>query len=640
MALLALEDISLRYSERPLLDGVTFLIGERERVGIVGPNGSGKSTLLKILAGVEEPDSGQRTMQRGITVGYLEQEPEFEAGLSIGEVARSGLGQHAQVLQRLEQVHSKMASPDCSPAQLERLLAEQERLDTQLAGMGGYEVEHKVESILRAVGLPDSSAQCDVLSGGERRRVALARLLIAEPDLLLLDEPTNHLDAETIRWLEKVLLESRQALVLVTHDRYFLDRIVDRVADLDRGKLHESAGGYAEYVLARAARHGLEQQAEATRQNLLRRESEWMRRGPPARTTKSKSRIQRFEALVADAPPAPSAELQFEIPCEHRLGTKVISLHGINKAWDERTVLNSLDLEIGKGERLGIVGPNGAGKTTLLKLCMQSIQADSGKVEIGSTVAFSYLDQHRMQVDPAQTVVEAVAGSGEHVSYDGRLMRIETYLERFLFSSKMLRSKVADLSGGERNRLILAKLLAIGGNVLVLDEPTNDLDLVTLRVLEEALCAFRGSALIVSHDRWFLDRVATRILHIGSDGSWRLHAGDLSSLLETLASEQQERERRKSEAAARARTKTKTSRPARPRKSKEQKELEELPEQIDAFETSMAKLDEELAEPGLYEGEHSALESLLAERKRLEADLQTAYARWEELEAQFDGPTD
>ncbi|MCA8969475.1 MAG: ABC-F family ATP-binding cassette domain-containing protein [Planctomycetes bacterium] len=641
MALLALEDVSIRYGERPLLDRATLLVHERDRIAIVGSNGSGKSTLLRILAGLEVPDAGRRTTASGLRVGYLDQDPRFAPEKTIREITREGLGRRAELLAAIDGVHAKLADPACTPERLERLLAEQERLDAELAQHGGYDIEHKIDAILDAVGIAGREGTCATLSGGERRRVALARLLIAEPDVLLLDEPTNHLDAETIQWLETFLLESRSALVLVTHDRYFLDRIAERVLELDRAELHESEGGYAEFVLARSARLEREQQAEATRQNLLRRETDWIRRGPPARTTKSKSRIQRYETLLASAPDAPVGDLTFVIPCSERLGTKVLELHGVTKAYGDHVVLRNLDLELGKGERIGVVGPNGAGKSTLLQIALGLLEPDSGRVELGTTVRFSFLDQDRSRLDDEHTVIEAVAGKNDYVFVDGRSMRIESYLESFLFTSAMMRTKVGRLSGGERNRVLIAKLLAIGGNVLVFDEPTNDLDLTTLRVLEEAVCAFAGSALIVSHDRWFLDRVATRCIYIGRDGTHRHHAGDASALLDLILAERQERAAAEAALRAAERTKQQARAPRdKPRSmSRERKELEELPAHIEELEGQIAALDEALADPALYEGsstERARVDELVQQRTDVQARLERAFARWEELESLLD----
>ncbi|PIE24079.1 MAG: hypothetical protein CSA62_04540 [Planctomycetota bacterium] len=636
MALLGLEDLSLRYGDRDILRSISLLLAEGDRLGVLGANGAGKSTLLRILAGREEPDSGQRTLKKGLRIGYLEQVPELDPGASVRDAAREGLGERGKVLHQLDALHLAMAEPDCSPEELQRLLARQSRLEDRLDELGGHEVEHRVEAILDAVGLERLDATCGQLSGGECRRVALARLLISEPDLLLLDEPTNHLDAETIAWLEEHLAATKAALVLITHDRYFLDRIVTRVVELDRAQLHESEGGYAEYLQARAARLEREQKSEATRQNLLRRETEWMRRGPPARSSKSKSRIQAYHQLADAVPEASLGEVDFEIPCTSRLGERVLELEGVSKSYGNKAILSGLDLELGRGERLGIVGPNGAGKSTLVQLCMGLIKPDAGKVNIGSTVSFSFLDQARSQLDDKLTVTEELAGDGDSIAFAGRKMRVESYLERFLFTPETIRSKIGQLSGGERNRVLIAKLLAIGGNVLILDEPSNDLDLTTLRVLEEALIAFEGSALIVSHDRWFLDRVATRILHIGHGAKHRFHAGDVSSLLEKLAAEH-EAERAQAEAADKKRkgqvTPPRPAARARKRISyKEQQELEALPAQIEEFETRIAKIDEELANPELYRKGGGEAEELGRERKRLEEQLQSQYARWEELE--------
>ena len=603
MALLGLEDVSLRYGDRDILRSVSLLIGEGERLGVLGANGAGKSTLLRIVAGSEEPDSGQRTRRKGLRIGYLEQEPDLDPDSSVRDAAREGLGERATVLHELDEVHHAMAEPSCSPEELERLLARQARLDDRLDELGGHEVEHRVEAILDAVGLERLDARCGDLSGGERRRVALARLLISEPELLLLDEPTNHLDAETIAWLEQHLAATKAALVLITHDRYFLDRIVTRVVELDRGQLFESEGGYAEYLAARAARLEREHKSEATRQNLLRRETEWMRRGPPARTSKSKSRIQAYHALADAVPEAQGGSVDFEIPCTTRLGEKVLELHGVGKSYGDKSILAGLDLELGRGERLGIVGPNGAGKTTLMRLCMGQLAPDTGEVSIGPTVAFSFLDQSRSQLDDSLTVTEELAGDGDSIAFAGRKLRVETYLERFLFTSETIRSKIGDLSGGERNRVLIAKLLAIGGNVLVLDEPTNDLDLTTLRVLEEALIAFEGSALIVSHDRWFLDRVSTRILHVGHDARHRFHAGDVTSLIEKLGAEH-EAERAAADAARKKRESSTAPQPqARTPKKfgyKQQQELATLPAKIEELETRISEIDERLADPELY----------------------------------------
>ncbi len=636
MSFISLEGVDKTYGDRKLLDGITFLVGDGERVGLVGPNGCGKSTLLRLLAGDEVPDEGKRIVRRGLRVGYLPQEPWIDPDLTIREAARAGLAGRDGVLASLDRVHTELADPALGGEAIERLLREQARLEDELQALGGHDIEHRVETVLHGVGLVDLDARCGVLSGGDRRRVALARLLIDRPDLLLLDEPTNHLDAETIEWLEDLLLESAIPLVLVTHDRYFLDRVVTRIVEVDRGVLHGYDGAYREYVEQRAARLEREARSEATRLNLLRRETAWIRRGAPARTTKARARIDRYEALVDAAPETADRELAFEIPCGQRLGEKVISAQGLGKSFGDRTIIQGLDLELGKSDRLGIVGPNGAGKSTLIRLLMGELEPDSGVVDVGPTVAFSYIDQKREGLSLDRTVIEEVGRGNDHIVVGGRAFRIESFLDAMLFPRGKSRTKVGDLSGGERSRVQLAKLLATAGNVLILDEPTNDLDLTTLQVLEEAVLAFAGAVIVVSHDRWFLDRIATRVVHLDGAGQHRVWNGELSFLLERMAEE-----RRQAEAQRTARRDAPSpkveDRPA-PVKSKrlsnwEERELAELPEKIEAVEGGLAALDVRLADPSVYSGDPSLAKSLTAERAGLQEKVDALLVRWEELES-------
>jgi len=622
MAIVTLEDIHKTYGERHLLRGVSLTVDEGDRIGLVGVNGSGKSTLLKIVAGLEPPDEGVRRARGEARLGYLEQEPRFPPKETLREAVRAGLPGRAEILEDLARVHRALAEAEDAAA----LLREQAHLEDRLALAGGHAVEHKIEKTIHDLGLPDPDARCGDLSGGERRRVALARLLLGEPDLLLLDEPTNHLDALVIDWLEDQLLSSRTPLLMVTHDRYFLDRVVHRIVELERGALHPFEGGYAEFLAARAERLAAERGAEASRLNLLRRETAWMRRGPPARSTKAKARIRRYEALVDAAPERTAGELEFEIPPGPRLGSKVVRLVGVAKAYGERAVLRDLDLEIGAGERVGIVGPNGAGKTTLLDLCRGALAPDRGRVEIGPTVRFAAIEQSRTELAGGRSVVEEVGDGHSWVRVGERDVRVETFLERFLFPRPMLRTPVGELSGGERNRVLLAKLLLTGGNVLLLDEPTNDLDLMTLRVLEEALLAFAGTVLVVSHDRYFLDRVATRIVYLDGSGRARLHPGDVSGLIDAMKAEREPATRKPKPAR---------ERPARPRglSWKEKRELEELPETIAAAEADLAALDAELADPALYAGPETRVRETTTRRKEKAAEVSRLYARWEELEA-------
>ncbi len=579
MALVSLEDIRKSYAERHLLRGVSFAVGEGDRIALVGPNGCGKSTLLRIVAGLLEADEGTRIARKGATVGYLEQEPVLDAALTVREAVSGGAGG-----------------------------------------------EHRALAMISRLGLKDPDARCGTLSGGERRRVALARLLVAEPDLLLLDEPTNHLDAIATDWLEGWLLSARETLLMVTHDRYFLDRVATRILEIDRGEIYPYEGGYEEFLVLRAARMAAEQSAERSRLSLLRRETAWLRRKPPAQRRRPKSRVQEVVARMAGALEVVDTEPEFLIPPGPRLGAKGVVLKGVSK-WK---LFQGLDLSIGSKERVGIVGPNGAGKTTLLKLCMGLLPPDSGSVEIGPTVKFGYIDQARGDLRPDRSVVEEVGDGSVKVRVGDRDVRVESFLGSFLFPRETLLTPVGRLSGGERNRVLVAKLLLKGANFLVLDEPTNDLDLMALRVLEEALVAFEGSVLVVSHDRYFLDRVATRLLYCNGTGPVRHHAGDASSLLDRMREESAPRPPPKSTplrekpAAAQARL-----------SYKEKQELAGLPAAIADAEARLAALDAQLIDPALYAKPEAR--QVTRSREEVAAEVARLYARWEELEGRGGG---
>ncbi|MBL8729252.1 MAG: ATP-binding cassette domain-containing protein [Planctomycetes bacterium] len=639
MTLLTLKDIHVTIGDRHLLQGVSLVVGDGDRIGLLGPNGCGKSTLLRILAGELVPDSGDRALRRDLRLGFLPQEPVLPADTVVHDAVVRGLVGRDEVLRALDAVHHELAT-DLTPERLDRLLREQQRLDERLEHLGGHDVDHRADSLLDALGMPRTDARCGELSGGEKRRVALARLLLSEPDLLLLDEPTNHLDAQVTDWLETFLLERGSPFVMVTHDRYFLDRLCTRIVEFDNGQLFDYEGGYRAYLVQRAARLEQEAAAESARLNTLRRETEWVKRGPPARTTKAKARIGRHEALVAAAPPPTAAELEFSIPDGPRLGDFVLRMHGVGKAYGDRTILRPFDLELGPGQRLGIVGRNGAGKTTLLKLALGELEPDQGTVAVGPTVVHATIDQVRSALAPDKTVLEEVANGNDYVVVGGRAQRVETFLEQFLFPGAMKFAKVGSLSGGERNRVLLAKLLCAGGNVLVLDEPTNDLDLASLRALEDALLAFPGAVIVVSHDRWFLDRIATRVVHLDGSGAVRVHEGDLSLLLDKLAAEKSEAVAAAAaeQAAARAKAKAAAGKEAggKPKKlsSREQQELAGLPAAIEAAERELAEVDRGLQDPVTYQAAgRERFDELTARRRELPDRIAALYARWEELEA-------
>jgi ATP-binding cassette subfamily F protein uup len=636
MSLLTVKDIHVTVGDRHLLRGVDLVVGDGQRIGLLGANGCGKSTLLRILAGALVQDRGERTVRRDLRLGYLPQEPDVPAELTILAAVTRGIAGRDEVLRDLERVHAALAS-EHDARKLDKLLQQQARLDERLEHVGGHDVDHRAEAVLHGLGMERFESQCGSLSGGERRRVALARLLVAQPDLLLLDEPTNHLDAEVTAWLEATLIDSGMPIVMVTHDRYFLDRLVDRIVEFDDGVLHEYDGNYRSYLVQRAERLEVEAKNESARLNTLRRETEWVRRGPPARTTKQKARIDRYQVLVDKAPAPALADLLFQIPDGPRLGDFVIRVKGASKSYGERTILLPFDLEIGPGERIGIVGRNGAGKTTMLRLCLGQTEPDTGSVAIGPTVKFAAIDQGRTALDTAKTVLQEVSGGNDYVTYGTRTVRVETFLEQFLFPGAMKHARIDSLSGGERNRVLIAKLLCAGGNVIVLDEPTNDLDLMSLRALEDALLAFPGTVFVVSHDRWFLDRIATRVVQLDGSGRVRLHAGDLSLLLEKMADEQAAAVAQAAMQAAA--TKLKVVAPTAAQKSKklssrDQKELTELPAQIEVAEQELARVDVRLSDPAIYSAAARAeYDQLTAKRQELPVRIARMYARWEALEA-------
>ncbi|MDZ4772598.1 MAG: ABC-F family ATP-binding cassette domain-containing protein [Planctomycetota bacterium] len=629
-ALITIEGVEKSFHGTKLLNGVSLVVDDAERIALVGPNGSGKSTLLSIMAGREQPEAGKRTLRRDLRLGWFEQEPSMPRGVSAREAIHLGASERTLILSELTQVHDSLST--VAHGRLDGMLARQAQLEAQLERFGGHDVEHRIEHMLRDLGIADPERSCDTMSGGERRRVALARLFFSAPDLLLLDEPTNHLDAFVTDWLEDRLLESAIPFVMVTHDRYFLDRVVTRIVEIDRSVLVSYDGNYGEYLEQRAERIETEEKSEAARANMLRRETVWMRRGAPARSTKQKARIERFHDLVDGKLDARGAALEFELPPGQRLGAKVIELSRAVAMRGTKRVIAPLDLSIRPGERIGIVGRNGAGKSTLLELCRGALAPASGSVVIGETVKFAWIDQTRSTLDPENTVVEEVAGKNDHVAVGDRSMHVAAFLEQFLFRGAMKHALIGRLSGGERNRVLLAKLLCQGGNVLVLDEPTNDLDLASLRMLEEALVAFTGTVLVVSHDRWFLDRVATKILLVDGAGGVREHVGDVSSLIEEISA---------SAKAAEASTKPTPARVERvdeaPKKKKalapwEQREYDGLLDKIGTLESELHTLDEKLADPALYSGPKHELERVNSRRSELKSAIETHYARWEELE--------
>jgi ATP-binding cassette ChvD family protein len=486
------------------------------KIGVLGPNGAGKSTLMKIMAGIETEFTGEAWAAEGAKVGYLEQEPELDASKTVMENVMDGVGEVKALLDRFEEVSAKFAE-ELTDDEMNDLIVEQGELQEKIDACNGWDTERLVEIAMDALRCPPGGSSVEKLSGGEKRRVALCRLLLSKPDLLLLDEPTNHLDAESVAWLERHLQEYEGTVVLVTHDRYFLDNVTSWILELDRGQGIPYEGNYSSWLEQKQKRLEQEAREEGSRQRTIKEELEWIRKGPKARQAKSKARIAAFDELVAQAGKEEIRNAQITIPIPERLGDVVIKADKLNKAFGDKYLIENLDFNLPPGGIVGIIGANGAGKTTLFKMITGKEQPDSGNITIGETVQLGYVDQSRDSLDDNKTVWEEISDGLDVIELGKRQMQSRAYVGQFNFKGGDQQKKVGMLSGGERNRVHLAKMLKAGSNVLLLDEPTNDLDVDTLRALENALVNFPGCAVIISHDRWFLDRIATHILAFEGD---------------------------------------------------------------------------------------------------------------------------
>jgi ATP-binding cassette subfamily F protein uup len=586
-----------------LLDGVTFSIADGEKVGVIGSNGSGKSTLLRIIAGLDGHEDGVIALRRGVGIGFLQQDPVIDSAFSILDIMREG---------------------------------------PSLATEEEWERAHRIEELLTRVGLSSWDRRMGDLSGGEKRRVALARTLLDRPDLLLLDEPTNHLDAETVGWLEETLFDFAGAIAVITHDRYFLDRTVDRMLELSEGSVTQYEGGYTEYLEARLEREEREATEGAKRARFLETELAWARRSPPARTGKQKARQRRARDLAVEKrereewrrPP-----LELEVGAVPRLGSRILELDGVGKSYGERPIIQDFSDRLLAGERIGIVGPNGVGKTTLLRLVIGDEDPDFGKVILGENTRIGYLDQNR-EIDP-ELSVEGAISENEWVEIGGKRIHRRAYLDRFLFPPHVQRQKVSSLSGGERNRLLLARLLLQESNLLILDEPTNDLDLDTLGLLEEMLVDFAGCILVVTHDRYLLDRIATSLWVFEGAGKVHRHQGGWDAYLarreeSALESAEREREaerRRKKEREAEGMGWAQGVRaPKKGLSFGEGRELSEIDGKIAVLETERDAVAARLADPLFYQTAGGEVSDVTRRFQELEAELESLYRRWMELE--------
>ncbi len=621
--MLSANELTLSYGNQRLLEGVTLAVHEGEKVGLVGRNGCGKTSLLKILAGVERPDSGELSVKRGLRIGWLPQEFELDGSATVLANIQSGAADLVRMIQRYE-------AGDGSEAELAEMLHHIEAAD-------GWNLETRIRAVATALAAPPLDALVGPLSGGEKRRVALCRALVSQPELLLLDEPTNHLDSESIRWLEDYLKGFPGAVIFVTHDRYFLDVIATRVLEISDGRCYSHEGNYTAYLESKAARQQIAEQTERRRQRFLRTELEWVRAGVKARTTKSRHRLETFYKIEGMEAPPEEREMDLLLPPAPDLGNIAVELedvgaHVTDEAGQERWLFRHLNVTLKPGQCTGIVGRNGAGKTTLLRICMGQREPEEGKATVGKKVVFNYIDQARMQLNGTGTVLAEVADQDETVFFGNQKLSARAYLRRFLFQDERSNERVDRLSGGERARLMLAKVLKRGGNVIVLDEPTNDLDLQSLRILEEALSDFDGTVIVVSHDRYFLDRVCDQIIAFEEAGV-HVQQGNYSYYLEKRR-ERELREKAWSTAEPVKTTAASGSKP-KPRKLsfKEARELETIEADILAAEEKVQSLDGTLNDPGFYINRSAEAPALMAELEAAKAEVTRLYARWEELEA-------
>ena len=519
--------VSKYYDKKPVLRDIYLGYYYGAKIGVIGLNGSGKSSLLRILAGVDKEFNGQIAVSPGYTIGFLEQEPLLDDQRTVLEVVEEGVKPIRDLLNEFDAINARFGDP-LSPEEMDELIQKQGDVQEKLDTHNAWDLDSRLEMAMDALRCPPPDMQVGVLSGGERRRVALCRLLLLQPDILLLDEPTNHLDAETVAWLERHLQQYPGTVIAVTHDRYFLDNVAGWILELDRGHGIPWEGNYSSWLEQKRTRLEQEEKGESERQRTLQRELEWIRMAPRARHAKSKARISAYENLLSQETEKMSRDLEIYIPPGPRLGNVVVEAQGVGKGYLNRVVLENVTFNLPPGGIIGVIGPNGAGKTTLLRMITGQEQPDSGSIRIGETVKLAYVDQSRDVLDPEKTVWQMITDEQETLQMGGRQANSRAYVSRFNFTGSDQQKRVGMLSGGERNRVHLARVLLAGANVLLLDEPTNDLDVNTIRALEEALENFGGCAVVVSHDRWFLDRVATHILAFEDDRSVVFYDGNFT----------------------------------------------------------------------------------------------------------------
>jgi ATP-binding cassette subfamily F protein uup len=639
MPLLTVLDVSLAYGHHPLLDHASFTLERGDRACIIGRNGTGKSTLLKLVAGLAVADQGEVRRDSGVRVAYLHQEPNLDERSTVFECVAEGLGELRQLVLDYHAVVHALNAPDADMAPLlERLHVLQEALEQR----HGWEAQRRIEQTLSLLQLPPDTPVSE-LSGGWKRRVALGRALAVEPDILLLDEPTNHLDIEAIQWLEDTLVAFRGALLFVTHDRHFLDRLATRILELDRGRLTEFPGNYESYQRRKAELLAAEATATALFDKHLAEEERWIRKGIQARRTRNEGRVRALKALRAEHAERRNltGKARLALDRGEQSGKLVLETEHLRFDYPGRPVVRDLSLRVMRGDRIGLIGPNGVGKTTLLKLLLGQLSPQSGSVKHGTKLQVAYFDQTRARLDPEARVVDCVGGGKESVTIGGKTRHVMSYLADFLFPPERARSPVKSLSGGERARLLLAQLFSQPANVLVMDEPTNDLDIETLELLEELLTDYEGTLFLVSHDRAFLDNVVTSCLVFSGDGDVEEYVGGYSDWLrQRRVPGSAPRRAPPASGAPEAAPPAVATAPAAPKPAggrklsyKEQRELAELPARIERLEQEQLNLQQQLSDPALYSGSPQKAQDLGARLQALATELAAAYARWEMLES-------
>ncbi len=632
MNILSLENVSKNYGIKPLFENVTLGFEDTDKIGIIGANGSGKSTFLKVVAGTETPDTGKVTRTSGKTLAFLSQNPQFDDEKTVLETIFAASDGVMKTIRDYETACHDLAV-NYTDEQLEKV----SKLQHELEISGGWEIETNAKNVLTRLGITDTSLKMKTLSGGQRKRVALAHELIFKPDILILDEPTNHLDADTIEWLEDYLRRYTGALLLVTHDRYFLDRVTNRIFEIDRGTVQNFNGNYAYYLEKKEEQETLRATEGHKREQLIKKELAWLRRGAKARTRKSKHRINAAYDLMAQPKDKPKSEIDIAIGAK-RLGTKIIELENISKSYGDKNLLDDFSYLLKRDDRIGIIGKNGSGKTTLLEIITERIKPDSGEIEIGQTVAIGYYDQESRALNEEQRVIDYIKEIAEYVTtVGGDQITASQMLEKFLFAPSAQYSFIGNLSGGERRRLYLLKILMAQPNVLLLDEPTNDLDIPTLIALEEYLDDFPGALIVVSHDRYFLDRTIDSVFKFDGKGNVREFAGDYTAYLETIEREEAEEKAETENAEARASVRAENSQTEKPKSQKlsfkETRELAALEAEIPETEKRLAEIERELIQ---FATDAYKLNQLVTEQQKLNSKLEQSIERWAELAERAD----